>query len=98
MCPQTACRVLGTQPGNPVQALEAGWPGGGGVGTSNVTEGPSWDKAASVQTQLIPWGFKSHPADRAAWEQVVQLGACGCEGEGPMGRELCSGQGSQVPS
>lgn len=39
MCPQTARRVLGTQPGNPVQTLEAGWPGGGGVGTSNVTLG-----------------------------------------------------------
>lgn len=70
MCPQTARRVLGTQPGNPVQTLEAGWPGGGGVGTSNVTKGPPWDKAASVQFQLIPWDFKSHPADGAAWEQV----------------------------
>lgn len=80
-----------------MQALEAGWPGGGGVGTSNVTEGAPWDKAVSVQTQLISWGFKSLPADRAAWEQVVWLRACGYEGEGSMGRELCSGQGSQVP-
>lgn len=65
--------------------------------TSNVTEGAPWDKAASVQTQLIPWGFKSLPADREAWEHVVWMGACGYEGEGSMGRELCSEQDSQVP-
>lgn len=36
------------------------------MGTGNVTPGPPWDKLASVQTQLIPWGFKSLPADWAA--------------------------------
>lgn len=39
-----------------------------------------------MQSQLIPWDFKSHPADGAAWEQVVRPGAHGYEGEGPMGR------------
>lgn len=36
------------------------------MGTGNVTPGLPWDKLASVQTQLIPWGFKSLPADWAA--------------------------------
>lgn len=36
------------------------------MGTGNVTPGPPWDKLASVQTQLILWGFKSLPADWAA--------------------------------
>lgn len=37
-----------------------------------------------MRTQLILWGFKSLPADGAAWEQVVWLGACGYEGEGSV--------------
>lgn len=41
-----------------------------------------------MPTQLILWGFKSLPADGAAWEQVVWLGACGYEGEGLWQRAL----------
>lgn len=54
----------------------------------NVTTGPPWDNVASIQTHLIPWGFKSLPADWVAWEGLVWLGACGCGGGQSLGREL----------
>lgn len=70
------------------------------MGTGNVTPGLPWDKLASVQTQLIPWGFKSLPADWAASSMGTHgvAGACWMWRWGVHGqRALCSGQGFRIP-